>query len=195
MQKEKKHNELDEKYCSKVELKNGKVLVMRVPKEDDALQLMNHLKQVDTETKFLGREPDEFNFTLEQEKEFIKGFDKDENSLFLVGEIDDEVIANVSVSIVRNNRRFLHRAAFGITVQKKHWRSGIGKLLIEKVIDWCKDKGVEQLELEVVSDNERAVELYKSQGFVKHGTMKNAIKYADNTYADEDIMILFMNKI
>lgn len=173
-------------------LKDGQQFIVRAPKVNDAQGLIEQLKTVDTETKFLAREPGEFNFTIEQEEEFIKSSIANENSQFIVGEIDGNIIANCSVEIVMNNKRFLHRASMGITVRKAYWNRGIGKIMMKECIDWCKQKGVEQLELEVVAQNSRAISMYESFGFQQYGTKKNALKYGNGTYADELFMILFL---
>lgn len=119
-------------------LKNGKELIIRQPVREDAVGLIEHMLAVDSETRFLGREPNEFNFTLEQEEVFIAAQLENTKQCFLVGEIDNEVVANITVSNVRGYRRFLHRATMGITIQKKCWGMGIGKVLMEKAIEWCK---------------------------------------------------------
>lgn len=56
--------------------------------------------------------------------------------------------------------------------------------MIEKLISVAKEKGFEQIELEVVADNERAIHLYKSLGFEICGMCPNHMKYKDGTYAD-----------
>ncbi|MCT4687204.1 GNAT family N-acetyltransferase [Vallitalea sp.] len=173
-------------------LKDGQKLVIRNAEENDAQGLIDLLQTVDSETRFLAREPGEFNFTLEQEREFIKSTMNADNNQLLVGEIDDIIVANCSVGIVSNNKRYLHRAAMGISVRKKYWNKGIGRIMMNECIKWCKEKGVEQLELEVVTQNSRAISMYKNFGFENHGTKKNALKYSDGTYADEYYMILFL---
>ncbi|GKX31104.1 N-acetyltransferase [Vallitalea longa] len=173
-------------------LKDGQKLIIRNVSEDDAQGLIDLLKTVDDETKFLAREPGEFCFTLEQEKEFIKGMMNADNNILFIGEIDGTIVANCSVGIVTNNKRYLHRAAMGISVRKKYWSKGIGRLLMNECINWCKEKGVEQLELEVVTENSRAISMYEKFGFEKYGTKKHALKYSDGTYADEYYMILFL---
>jgi len=174
-------------------LKDGQNLIVRNPEIGDEEGLVNLLQAVDSETKFLAREPGEFDFTLEQEREFIKNGMNDENSLFLLAEVNGRIIATCSVGIVMNNKRFLHRAAMGIVVRKDHWNRGIGKNLMQECINWCKEKGVEQLELEVVTQNDRAISMYQSFGFDIYGTKKHALKYADGSYADEYFMCLFLN--
>lgn len=182
-------------YRNEYELKDGQKVVVRNPELGDEQGLINQMKIVDCETKFLARECGDFNFTLEQEREFIKNSINDENRLFLVGEIDGKIIANCSVGVVSQNKRYLHRAAMGIAVCKDYWSKGIGKKMMQECIKWCEEKGVEQLELEVVTQNNRAVSMYESFGFQIYGTKKHALKYGDGTYADEYYMILLLNGI
>lgn len=182
-------------YKNNYILKDGQKLIVRTPEEGDAQNLIKLIHTVDSETRFLAREPREFNLTLEQEKEFIRDNMNNENGCFLIAELDGEIIANCSVGLVLNNKRYLHRAAMGIVVRKDYWNRGIGKNLMQECIKWCKEKDVEQLELEVVTQNNRAISMYKNFGFEIYGTKKHALKYEDGTYADEYFMILFLNDI
>lgn len=52
------------------------------------------------------------------------------------------------------------------------------------MISVAKKEGYEQVELEVVADNERAIHLYKSLGFEICGMCPNQMKYKDGTYAN-----------
>ncbi|MBP1926521.1 RimJ/RimL family protein N-acetyltransferase [Sedimentibacter acidaminivorans] len=176
-------------------LKDGQKLTVRIPEVGDAKELINQMQVVDKETKFLAREPGEFDFTLEQESEFIRNNMNDENSHFLLGEINDRIIANCSVGLIQNKKRYLHRAGMGIAVLKDYWNKGIGKIMMQECINWCKEKGVEQLELEVVTQNSRAISMYRSFGFEIYGTKKHALKYENGTYADEYFMCLFWTDI
>ena len=185
----------NELYRNEYLLKNGQRLIVRIPDESDAQGLIDQMQDVDRETKFLAREPDEFNFTLEQEKSFIRNNTNNKNSQFLIGELEGKIVANCSVGLVQTPKRYLHRAALGIAVRKESWGMGIGKKMMQECIMWCNKNGVEQLELEVVTQNERAVSLYKSLGFQIYGTKKHALKYGDGTYADEYCMILFFNDV
>ena len=182
-------------YKVEYELKVSKQLIIRVPEETDAQALIDYMKTVDCETHFLAREPDEFNFSLEQEETFIRNLAEDKNSQMFVGEVDGQIVANCSVGIVMNKRRYLHRAALGIVVRRAYWGMGIGRLMMLECIKWCRNNGVEQLELEVVTQNNRAITMYQNLGFQIHGTKKHALKYSDGTYADEYFMILFLDDI
>jgi len=181
-------------YNETFELKDKGELTVRVPVVSDAEKLLNHMKIVDGETRFLAREAGELSFTLEQEESFISSMSDSKDRIMLIGTMDGQIIANCSVGIVMSNMRYLHRAALGIAIQKAFWGQGIGKIMMLKCISWCKNNGVEQLELEVVTTNERAVSMYKGLGFEILGTKRHALKYADGTYADEFFMVLDLTK-
>jgi ribosomal protein S18 acetylase RimI-like enzyme len=78
----------------------------------------------------------------------------------------------------------------GIAVRKSDWGLGIGREMMRSCIVWCEKNGIEQLELEVVSENRRALSMYESIGFISHGVKKNALKYSNGEYAEEYFMIL-----
>lgn len=59
-------------------------------------------------------------------------------------------------------------------------------------IEWCKNQEIEQIELDVVVENERAQKLYEKFGFEVCGRKKNALKYGDGSYADEYMMVLML---
>ena len=109
--------------------------------------------------------------------------------------MDGRIIANCGVGVISNNKRYLHRAAMGIAVCKDYWNKGIGKKIMHECIKWCEKKGIEQLELEVVTQNNHAISMYQNLGFDIYGTKKHALKYADGSYADEYFMCLFLNNI
>lgn len=173
----------------KIKLKNKDTLELRKPNIEDAKALIHHMKTVDQETKYLGREPGEFQSTIEQEESFIKNL-QNKQSCFLLAILNEQIIGNVSVNLIRHNLRFLHRASMGITIQKSAWGLGIGKILMQEAIKWCEMNQVEQLELDVVTSNARAIKLYQSFGFVIQGRLYHALKYEDGSYADEYNMIL-----
>lgn len=60
--------------------------------------------------------------------------------------------------------------------------------MMQECIKWAKEHNVEQLELDVVTENQRAVKMYKNFGFKTVGTMYRSLKYDDGTYADEYLM-------
>lgn len=53
-----------------------------------------------------------------------------------------------------------------LAVSKEYRRSGIGKRLVEKAIDWAEDEECEKISLEVQADNVAAIMLYSKLGFI-----------------------------
>ena len=82
-----------------------------------------------------------------------------------------------------------HRAELGITVKKNYWGQGIGSLLMQELINYARENGIEIINLEVRSDNVNAIHLYKKFGFKHIGTSPAFFKI-DGTYADFELMYL-----
>lgn len=169
---------------------NGHELLLRNAKEEDAEMLIAFLKQACGETRFLVKEPEEITLTLEEEQKFIKYQNESKVNLMLLGFLDGEYVGNCSL-MGNDNSRYRHRTGMSIALYQKYTNMGIGKQMIETLLKIAKEKGIEQIELEVVCDNERAIALYKKMGFEIFGTFPKKMKYKDGTYADVYWMMKF----
>lgn len=162
---------------------NGKELLLRTACEEDAQMLIDYLKTTCGETRFLLKEPEEITLTPEQEIAFINNGNDSENCLMLLGFLDGEYVGNCSL-MGNELLRYRHRASIAIALYQKYTGMGIGTIMLEKLCQVAQDMGLEQLELEVVATNERAIRLYKKMGFEIYGTLPDNFKYKDGTYAD-----------
>lgn len=169
--------------------KLGREIVLRNAEESDAASLIDYLKITTTETPYLIREPEEVTITLEQEKNFIRRAKNAEKELLLIALIDGKHIGNCSLMNISPYKRYGHRCRLAIALYQDFCGCGIGKVMMQTVLDVAKTIGYEQAELEVISDNQNAIVLYRSLGFKKHGTFPNNIKYSDGTYANADWMM------
>lgn len=162
---------------------SGHELILRNANEEDAQMLISYLKVLCGETPFLAKEPEEITLTIEEEIEFIRMQNESEGNLFLIGFWDGVYVGNCSfmgMSMLRNK----HRVSMGIALLQKYTGYGIGTKMVETLLTVAKEKGIEQMELEVVTRNERAIGLYRKMGFEIFGTMPDNMKYKDGTYAD-----------
>ena len=100
--------------------------------------------------------------------EYAKEIGNDDKSVEYFAWKNGVLIGSASLSGLP--RRMNHRATLGLTVIKAEWNNGIGTRLLEKVIGYAKQHGIEIIDLEVRSDNVRAIHLYQKFGFVKIGT-------------------------
>jgi RimJ/RimL family protein N-acetyltransferase len=173
-------------------LKNGSKVVLRNPVIEDAEAMIALVKKADTESKFLAREPGEFNPSIEREREIIRNVLDDADSAWCIAEYNGQVVGQCSVGLIRSYQRYRHRAGVAFVILKDYWNLGIGGKLMQQCIEWAHMKKVEKLELEVVSDNSRALHMYESFGFKIAGTNHKGLKYADGSYADEYFMELVL---
>lgn len=171
------------------QLKNGKQVNIRRPKPEDAEAIIHVMSTADTETRFLARNPGEFCTPVEREREIIANILNDNDVEWFVAEYENVVVGQCSIGLVRRTARYRHRAEAAFVILKEYCDLGIGGKMMQECIRWCEEKGVTQIELDVVTDNDRAIKMYQGFGFEITGTISKALRYPDGTYADEYLMI------
>lgn len=170
---------------------NDVKIIIRNPKLEDANQLIKHVKKINEQTTYLLKEPDEINITLEEEKNFISRQLSSEKDLFLVVEVEGNIVG--SCGLVGNKmRRAKHKVDLGIALQEKYWGMGIGKKLMEVAINWAKINGTSKVTLKVDSSNTRAISLYEKLGFKVEGKLLKDKHMSDGSYRDSYLMALFI---
>ena len=108
-----------------------------------------------------------------------------------IGGESDNLIADGSLNSLP--RRMSHRAELGMTVTKANWNQGVGSMLMERLIQYAKDNGIELIYLEVREDNAAAIHLYEKFGFRQTGTLPAYFKIGD-AYIDFISMCLDLRK-
>ena len=170
-------------------LKNGQSVTIRGPKIEDAEAMINLIKTADTESKFLAREEGEFKTSVEREREILINVINDKSGSWFMAELEGKVVGQCNVDFIRRNLRYRHRAEVSFVILRDYCHLGIGGKMMEQCLKWCKEKNIEQVELDVVTINESALNMYRSFGFEITGTLPRALKYEDGTYADEYYMV------
>ena len=178
--------------AASVQLKDGRSAIIRNAEPKDAEELIDYLKITSAETPFLMRNPEEINITLDKEIEFINRCKESERDLLLVALIDGKHAGNASCMSLGEYQRYAHRCSTAIALYQRYCGLGLGKNMLNVILQEAKKMHYEQVELEVVSSNEKAIALYKSLGFDIYGTQKHSMKYKDGSYADEYLMMRFV---
>jgi ribosomal protein S18 acetylase RimI-like enzyme len=80
---------------------------------------------------------------------------------------------------------------WGMYVRRAAEGRGLGRALVQAVLTHARGM-VEQVQLTVVTDNERARRLYESEGFVIYGLERQALKLGER-YLDEYLMVRFLS--
>jgi putative acetyltransferase len=106
----------------------------------------------------------------------------------LVACVDDEVIGQLGLHTFPHRPRRRHVGALGMAVRDDWHGKGAGTALMQAAVDLA-DKwlNLERLELDVYTDNEAAIRLYKKFGFVIEGTLVR-FAFRDGRYVDAYLM-------
>lgn len=83
-----------------------------------------------------------------------------------------------------------HRGTLGMAVMRDYRRRGVGTRLLTATLEKARSKGITRVELEVRSDNQAALALYRKFGFLAEGTVHHAMRL-DGAYFDCIRMSLF----
>ena len=164
--------------------KLGRTVILRNARPEDSAALIEYLRTTSAETPYLIREPEEITITEEQENQFIQAKIDAERELMLVAFIDGKHIGNCSLMSIAPYKRYSHRCDVAIALYKEYCGCGIGKAMLQTVLDVAKNVGYEQAELEVMAENKDAIVMYEKVGFKKFGTFPDNMKYSDESYMD-----------
>jgi putative acetyltransferase len=152
-------------------------LLIRPVRLSDAQDIneMRRQKEVRAHTLALPTE------TIEFTEGFLRSMGGDDH--ILVSESGGKVVGMVGVHLLKGIRQ-RHSAFLGIMVRTEYQGQGIGKNLMENILDLADNwLMLVRIELDVTADNEKAISLYRSFGFEIEGTKKYAI-IKDGKYAD-----------
>ncbi|MCR1842619.1 GNAT family N-acetyltransferase [Murimonas intestini] len=170
-------------------LSDGRHCILRSACTEDAEDLVQYLKITSAETPYLMREPEEITLTSAQEKDFLQTMEEAKRELLLIARVDGKHAGNCSLSSCGSYKRYAHRCNIAIALYQEYCGMGLGKAMLNTVLETAAGCGYEQAELEVVTANTAAVRLYKSLGFEIYGEQPHSMKYKDGSYANEYLMV------
>ena len=107
-----------------------------------------------------------------------------EGTFNLVACAENEIIGQLGLYTFPNHPRRRHAGQIGMAVRDDWQGKGAGTALMQAAVDLA-DKwlNLTRLELDVYTDNESAIRLYKKFGFVIEGTLVN-YAYRDGQFVD-----------
>jgi RimJ/RimL family protein N-acetyltransferase len=117
---------------------------------------------------------DEINWLAQRDGEY---------GVVFVAEQDGKIIGLID-TIIPEIDEFKHTCEFGMSVLAAYRNKGIGRRLIQHLLNWANIKHISNVELNVFSNNHAAIALYASLGFVEDGRRKNAVRLQDGTFCD-----------
>ena len=162
-----------------------KAIEIREARAEDAKALLTYLRRIGGESDNLTFDNQGLPFTEEEESRFLESVHRDPKSIQLIALRNGSIIADGSISGFQ--RRMSHRADLGISVVREEWNHGIGSMLMERLIDFSRNSGIELINLEVRADNDSAIHLYEKAGYHTEGVRK---KYYQDNHEDALLMNL-----
>ena len=172
-------------------VKDNIKVILKTPNKEDAKEVLDFIVRICGQTDFLLSSPEDKKFNVADEERWIESY-KESKNYFVCAYVDGKLVGDCNLDF-RSHLKDKHRALVGIGIDKEYWNKGIGSLLFDELINLAKKTdGIEQIELGVISINERAKHLYEKKGFVKTGVIPKAIKLKDGTYLDEELMTKFL---
>ncbi len=169
-----------------ITLSDNTVLTISKASIEDASDIVNFLNEVAGETDFLTFGFNDFFITPTEEKKIIKSCLEKNISLMLVGKLDNNIISQLFLQ--RSDKaRLWHFGEINITVSKEHWGKSIGRHMLAAAIEWALNNNISKLQLQVRTDNTRAISLYQKLGFVIEGKITRSIKI-NSIYFNDYIM-------
>ena len=162
--------------------------VIRRVNLEDALTILHIQTEVVSEGDYLITVSEEFHNSLDQQREWIGKILQNDKETMLVAEVSNEIVGWIVITSP-NRIRLSHTGSIGMMIKKDYRSMGIGKLLMEGMLNWAEQNPfIEKVSLGVFSTNKRAIALYKSMGFIEEGRKIKEFKMDTNEYVDDILM-------
>nr|WP_257720675.1 ribosomal protein S18-alanine N-acetyltransferase [Ignicoccus islandicus] len=99
----------------------------------------------------------------------------------IVALIGDEIVGYAFSAVeVKRGKRCIH--LLNIAVDPKFQGIGIGKAMLERIVEIACEKGIDCIVLEVSVANQRAIKFYEANGFKKVDLLKNYYPWGEDAY-------------
>lgn len=108
------------------------------------------------------------NTSLEYAKNSFKETENDKNQIYIIGLVDDEVVAHVKITIIPTMYEKMNKYAIlnHVCVKPEFRRHNLATKMLDVCTDICKSKGCVAIELWSNNFRVPAHECYKKYGFI-----------------------------
>jgi RimJ/RimL family protein N-acetyltransferase len=173
-------------------LGKGQTILIRSASPSDAQEFLGMVRLMLEEGEFMIRAPEEHTMTREQAREWIDSQTMRERNAIIVAETDGRLIGFLNFH-QDTRRRLTHQGEFGMSVNTAWRNRGVGKALLEALIEWAeREPLLEKLRLEVFATNAGAIHLYASLGFEEEGRLIKQVKMDNGHFIDLLLMRKFL---
>lgn len=173
--------------------RSGRRIVIRQVVESDAGRMVRLMQTLLDETPFMLRLPHEQRETPTEESRYIRHLRASGNSVALFAE---DAGLPVAALIVTGGglTRLAHVGYLGMGVLRRYWGVGVGRAILQAATDWGREHEIiRKISLQVFDNNRRALNLYRSVGFVEEGRLRREV-LEDGQFIDMIQMALFVEE-
>lgn len=140
-----------------------------------------------------GEDEDTPALPVEDRAQWIRTVEDGEAWIALVAEEKGEILGMLEFKAHDLPRLTRHVGRFYISLRGNARGRGIGRALMEMMLDWARSNPrIEKVALSVLSSNIPAIRLYESLGFTEEGRRLNEFKIPGGGYADDVLMAIFV---
>lgn len=101
----------------------------------------------------------------------VSEFIKNEDSTLYVVELNNQIVAS-GYAKIKPDRHYLKHEKQGylgfMFVPEEHRGKGYNKFIMDSLIQWCKERNIFEIRLDVYDVNHSAIKAYEKAGFKKH---------------------------
>ena len=170
-----------------LQLADGRVIQIRPALPDDAEAVLAYLQKVGGESDNLSFGPEGPGLSETQEREYLAGVAASDNALVLLALHEGAIVGALSFEGGKR-ARIRHTGELGISVTESFTGCGVGRALLEILIEWAEQSGViRKLNLRTRVDNIGAIRLYERLGWVVEGRVTRD-QGIDGVYTDTLLM-------
>ena len=168
-------------------LRDGRQVIVREARPEDAAPLVEHFSAAYAESNFLTGGSGEFRRSVPEQERLIRAYAEEPLKLALVAIVETQLVASLTFA-GKPQPRVRHAGDVGMAVRQAFWNLGVGSAMLDFLIRWARTTSViTKVNLRVRSDNERAIRLYRRMGFVTEGTLSRE-HLIDGHYFSQDCM-------
>jgi len=161
---------------------------IRDRKREDVNEFCEFLSKLDNEAEYMLVEKGERNINKDVILNNIKAIINNGDICYIAK--DERNIVGYAIAVREKFIRTKHVATIVIGILEDYCGKGIGSLFFQNIFDRAIENNIKRLELTVIRDNIRAVNLYKKFGFKVEGIREKST-FMNGKYYDE----LYMAKI
>ncbi len=176
----------------KFNAKDGREILIRTAQVEDSKPIFDIQKSITQEEVFMLRDVSELSYNQANSQEKISNYARNENSLYLVAEIEGLIVGFCEINNGYFNKT-KHCADFSVFIHKNFRELGIGKVLLNCLLEWAeKNPNLLKVTLAVFSTNKRAINLYEKLGFTVEGNCPKDMRLPNGEFIDSILMYKFV---